>query len=102
MEDANARTIRHESEHGRWELVRGTPAPALRGAILRYQGYVEDRTTFSTRLEAPHPNIVLIVNLGPEIRISGPGHPAAGVEMGSFIAGLHDRHVFVAATGPMR
>lgn len=70
--------------------------------MLGYQGYVEEQTAFATRLKTPHPNIVLIVNLGSAIRISGPGHPAAGTELGSFIGGLHDRHVFVAATGPMR
>lgn len=102
MDVPTVRTIQHESAFGCWELAHGRPAPALRGLIRGYQVYIEDRTAFAKRREVPHPNIVLIMNLGSAIRVSGPGHQPGGTALGSFVAGLHDCHVLVEATGPMR
>lgn len=99
MDDRVLRVINNDNEFGRWELAYGAPHPALRGLVLGYCGYTEEQTDFAARLEVPHPNVVLILNLGPAIRVNSP---TQSTELGSFIAGLHDRPVHVAATGPMR
>ena len=60
------------------------------------------RHGFASRLEVPSPLVVLVIHLGPMIRIFSPDDPASNIEAGSFLSGLSDRHVLVESTGPMR
>ncbi len=91
--------IRHESEHGAWELLRARPAPPLRAYVRRYEGYRERGGAFAPRLEVPSRDVALILNFGPPFRVRGPGM-AAEIAYDSFVAGLHAAPAFVAATGP--
>jgi AraC-like DNA-binding protein len=94
------RVRRNESELGRWELVEGDPAPALRPYLSRpYQGFVEHRPGPMRRLEVPHGGIVLVVNLGEPFRISGPRDPLGEEHRGTFLAGLADEYAITEYVG---
>jgi AraC-like DNA-binding protein len=69
--------------HGSSELVRATPSPALREAVVGLCAYTE-RGAPVRRLETPGLRIVVILSLGPDIHVSGAGRCT------SFVAGLHD------------
>jgi AraC-like DNA-binding protein len=92
--------IHHDSPFGRWEMARALPAPALQQYVRAYEGYTEEVTNFAQRLEVPSRDVALIINFGPAFTVTGPGEPAVPVAYDSFVAGLHDSHALVAATGP--
>ena len=92
--------IHHDSPFGRWEMARALPAPALRAYIRAYEGYTEEVTNFAQRLEVPSRDVALIINFGPAFAVAGPGELTTPVAYDSFVAGLHDSHALVAATGP--
>jgi AraC-like DNA-binding protein len=74
-------------------LVRRAPHPALRPLAVRgYLGYAERTAGPLARIETPHPAIVVIVNLGPRLRVDGEAH-------GSFAAGLTDLPVLTEHPG---
>lgn len=102
MEPSVQLSTGHDDARGAWEMARGRSHPLLGGLAGEYCGYAEQRTTAAPNLEVPHPDLVLIVNLGAPIRVSAPGAPAASADHRSFLAGLHDAFVVVGATGPMR
>jgi AraC-like DNA-binding protein len=65
-------------------LTARLPHPALRPLVARgYTGYHERTSAPLRRVETPHPAIVVIVNLGPALRVDGAA-------LGSFVAGLTD------------
>jgi AraC-like DNA-binding protein len=65
-------------------LTTRAPHPALRPLVARgYVGYAERTGVPLARVETPHPAIVVIVNLGPPLRVDGTA-------FGSFVAGLTD------------
>jgi AraC-like DNA-binding protein len=65
-------------------LTARLPHPALRPLVARgYTGYHERTPGPLRRVETPHPAIVVIVNLGPALRVDGAA-------FGSFVAGLTD------------
>jgi AraC-like DNA-binding protein len=99
----DARVIRHESEHDRWEFVERRPPPRLRGHVLDYVAYDERTTSFLTRLETPSKRVPLILNLGPTLEVSGPAYarPWRTPELG-FFASLHDSHALVRSPGHQR
>ncbi len=84
----------HDSELGRWQIATRPPDVRLRQYIRQYEGYSE-ATSFSSRLQVPHPAIVLILNFGPRLEIVDPSGSVPPVRRGSFVAGLHDRPVTV-------
>ena len=91
--------VRHESELGRWELVRRAPEQQLRAYVGDYQGYVESGTTPVLRQQVPTTRLPLIFNLGAPWSIgASPGEPRELCD--SFAAGLFDRSTYVAAAGP--
>lgn len=101
MEGSPTETLRHESELGAWELVRGTPDPRLRGIVGRYEGYVESGSpTPVLRQEVPFPRVPLIVNFGARWQVTNGD--AARERHDSFVAGLSDSSAFVAAEGAAR
>ena len=99
MESPPVTIVHHESEFGEWESVRRDPDPRLRLYVRSYEGYVETRANFSTRMEVPSTDAVMIINLGPPYRVHGPGNARGAGEYGSFVAGMIDAHVLVEATG---
>jgi AraC-like DNA-binding protein len=64
-------------------MAGATPAPALRGGVQRYCGYVEHTAAPLRRREAATATVTLILSFGPRIRVDGALH-------GSFVAGLSD------------
>ncbi len=73
-------------------------APYVRGA---YQGWVESAASFPSRLEVPFPGVVLILDLGTGFRLADP-RTGEQADLHSFMAGLADGYVYVAARGPSR
>jgi AraC-like DNA-binding protein len=92
-----SRIRRHCSELGIWESVMRDPDPRLR-AIVRdpYTGWTE-KTSYARRPEIAHPGIVMIINFGPPLRVTDPRGSTRGVEVDSFIAGLHDSYVLTTS-----
>lgn len=74
-------------------LTTRAPHPALRPLVARgYVGYHERTGAPLARVETPHPAIVVIVNLGPALRVDGTA-------FGSFAAGLTDVPVLTEHAG---
>jgi AraC-like DNA-binding protein len=67
-----SRVERARSEGGAWELANAEPAPALRGLVRGYTGFVECSPVPLRRRELPSGNAVLIVNLGSPIGVATP------------------------------
>ena len=98
--EAATRVLRHESELGRWELVRRAPEPRLRGYVADYQGYIESGAPAPVlRQQVPTTRLPLIFNLGASWAI-GPSPTGPGELRDSFVAGLFERSTYVAAAGP--
>ena len=63
---------------------------SLRGLVAGYADYWERTGAFTTRRELPHPEGVLIVNLGEPIRITGGDGGVLTLAPGeAFVAGAH-------------
>lgn len=90
--------VAHESAHGGWSLWLAAPAPGLRGLILGYQGYREDRPAPVLRRELPSSAIPLILDFGEGFRLGRPGAVPA-LFRGGFLAGLHDVPVLAGSGG---
>ena len=76
------------------------PHPALRPYITLYCGY-EERVAAGRRMQIPHPDVVLVIGLGPTLRVVDPRRPGDGtIERVSFTAGVHDAYVFTESTQP--
>jgi AraC-like DNA-binding protein len=84
---ARVHISRHASELGSWEMVRAAPDPRLAPYVREYCGYTERTPGPMRRREFPSPQVVLILDFGPPIRIVEP-HPAR--HPAGFIAGLDD------------
>ena len=87
---------RHTSAMGAWEMVRAAPDPRLAPHVREYCGYTERTPGPMRRRELPSPQVVLILDFGPPIRIVDPNpgtHPAG------FIAGLDDRVTLTETPG---
>lgn len=101
MDDRRIRTINHESDLGRWELVFSQPDPRLRDYVRGYEGYRERSTTFERRLQVPSGDVAVIINFGPGFLVDGPEYAnGTASARSSFVAGLHETHALVSAIGP--
>ncbi|GHG76398.1 AraC family transcriptional regulator [Comamonas sp. KCTC 72670] len=97
------RVIQHASEAGRWEMVARMPDARLR-ALIRgpYWGYDEWTPGPMRRRELPSPQVVLIIDFGPPIRIldsRDTRHSARYTE--GFVAGLDDTFSLTETSGAM-
>jgi len=55
------------------------------------------------RMQVPHPDVVLVIGLGPRLRVVDPRRPAdATIERLAFAAGVHDAYVFTESAVPTR
>ena len=76
--------------------VSGRPHPRLAGLVLGYTGYRELSARPVRRREAPSGRCMLVLGLGPPIRLLGPAGPDVPT---SFLAGMHDAPVITEFTG---
>ena len=92
--------IDHDSDHGRWTLLRRRPSPLLRRYVREIQGYAEAGGRAILRTEVPSGILPLILVFGPGFTL----HDAAAPERvrpldRSFIAGLHEAPALVGSAG---
>ena len=100
MHPPAVRTQRHESELGRWELVRRGPVAGLEGVVNGYCGYDERSPQPLRRREVPQDQVTLIFSLGPRLRVGGPGEQPK--EQDSFIAAVNDSYAITEYDGVSR
>lgn len=97
-EPREIRLQRHDGEAGGWVLASARPHPALAGLVVRYQGYVEDAPSPLVRRELPTMDVPVIINLGAAWGMLDPQAVDPTLH-DSFVAGFHQRHARVRATG---
>ncbi|WP_437813095.1 helix-turn-helix domain-containing protein [Sorangium sp. So ce1078] len=86
-----ARIARGESGESRWEVATRPPAPRLRPYIRDYSGYTEETPGPLRRVEFPMPQIVVIIELGPPVRVFDAGSDRRhSLYPGGFVAGIDD------------
>jgi AraC-like DNA-binding protein len=96
------RVLRHDSELGRWELFVHAPDPRLRAFVGSYEGYVETGSPAPVlRQETPTTRLPLIVNFGSSWTVA-ESEDGSRSAYDSFAAGIGERSVYVAASGPAR
>ena len=91
----SARTVRHESVQGQWEMVRAAPHPSLRPYVRGYIGWFEHFAVPICRREVPTEDVPRHHRLrrpGAIVRCPGP------VAMDRLRL-LHDRRVRLARSG---
>ncbi len=83
---------RHDDGINAWAMARGAASPQLAGLVDGYCDYSERTPGFTTRRELPHPDGVLIINLGRRIHITAGDGAMLALEPGeAFVAGVHLR-----------
>ena len=88
------------ADRGGWWRARARPHPALRPFLRSYDGYWETEAVPTRMRTLPTRTTVVIVNLGPPLRLSVPG--AGERAYGSFVAGMHDGHGMYLSPGGQR
>ncbi|WP_437734091.1 helix-turn-helix domain-containing protein [Sorangium sp. So ce1335] len=100
---SSARITRGSSGESRWELATRPPAPRLRPYIRDLIGYTEQAPGPLRRRELPVPNVVVIIELGPPIRVFDAGSDRRHARYpGGFVAGLDDTFTITEHDGFQR
>ena len=89
----------HRSDAYSWAMVSRAPDPRLKPYIIDYMGYRENAAHPMRRLQPPFDGIPMIVTFGPSIDIINGDRLAQRSAFRSFLAGLHDVHVFTEYQG---
>ncbi len=98
---ARSQTMLHESAAlGRLEQAERAPHPMLADIVRRYCGYDHACAGTTRRREVAQDEVTIILSLGPELRIGGPGHPSD--RYASFVAALTDTFAITEHDGPLR
>ncbi len=92
----------HKSDAYSWAMVSRAPDPRLKPYVIDYLGYREHAAAPTRRLQPPFAGIPMIVTFGPSIDIINGDRPAERGLYRSFLAGLHDVHVFTEYDGEQR
>jgi AraC-like DNA-binding protein len=96
------RSIARHCEANLWDMWTTEPHPALRPYITLYCGY-DERSVAGRRMQVPHPDVVLVIGLGPTLHVADPRRPAdSTIERLAFAAGVHDAYVFTDSSEPTR
>ncbi len=94
------RILRSRSETTDLLMARRTPHPLLRPYVRDLCGYSEKTPGLLQRREFPGPQIVVVLELGPPIRVSEAGELGPGSRhAGGFAAGICDRFTLTAHDG---
>lgn len=96
----NLQRIDHDSENGRWTLLRAAPPIWLQPYIREIQGYSEEAGQPVMRKELPSGIIpmILVFGHGFSLHDRSTHHISRSLDR-SFIAGLHERYVLVGSAG---
>jgi AraC-like DNA-binding protein len=89
----------HRSDAYSWAMATRAPDPRLKPYIIDYIGYREQAAGPMRRLQPPFDGIPMIVTFGPSIDIINGDRPGQRGLYRSFLAGLHDVHVFTEYQG---
>ena len=89
----------HPSDEHSWALITRAPDSRLKPYVIDYQGYRERAHMPMRRLQPPFAGIPMIVTFGPSIGIINGDRPTERGVFRSFLAGLHDVHVFTEYEG---
>jgi hypothetical protein len=92
----------HRSDAYGWATVSRAPDLRLKPYVIDYLGYREQAAYPMRRLQVPLAGIPMIVTFGPAIEIINGDHPMKRTALRSFLAGLHDVHVFTEYVGEQR
>jgi AraC-like DNA-binding protein len=97
------RILRGTTGVSQWEMAVRLPRPALRAYIRDYCGYEERAAGRVPRLEFPGPQVVVVVEFGPPVRVYETGQRQRFTcYPGGFVAGLDDRFTLVEHDGVQR
>ena len=91
--------VRHEGPSGPWLVAHRASALPVRDCVPAYVGYAERTLQPMRRLEVPHPNITVIINLGVPLAVHAPALDRAGATFRSFAAGLFDTAALTESVG---
>ena len=95
--------VRGASGDGAWEMVRGEPADALRGAVRERYGFADGGTDHPPRNEVASAAVVLVVSFGAPYRIAdAEDHGRMTDHPLGFVAGLSESYAVSQATGDAR
>jgi AraC-like DNA-binding protein len=95
--------VRGASADGAWEMVRGEPDGAVRGAVRQRYGFAERGTVHPPRNETASAAVVLIVSFGAPYRIADSRDQGRMTEHPlGFVGGLSESHAVSQATGDAR
>ena len=98
--ESTLQVVRGASADGAWEMVRGEPPLALRGAVRQRYGFAESGTHHAPRNEVASAAVVLIVSFGAPYRIADADDPGRMTDHPlGFIGGLSEGHAVSQATG---
>lgn len=89
----------HRSDAYSWAMASRAPDPRLKPYVTDYTGYRERAAGPMRRLQPPFDGIPMIVTFGPQIDIINGDRPQERRLFRSFLAGLHDVHVFTEYDG---
>jgi AraC-like DNA-binding protein len=91
---------RFENEEARLEMAARPTPGVLRPWIRQCAGYVETATRPVARTELPGPTVVVIIELGPPLRLHEHVDPSrAACFAGGFVAGLDERPTLTVHDG---
>lgn len=100
-EVGRVRSVRHQSDLGWWEMSFADPHPMLSGYVRTYCGWDEEPEGLLWRVEPPGSDVPVIILFASPVLSLEPGDRGATRSVGSFVAGLYDRHAIVGSRGRM-
>jgi AraC-like DNA-binding protein len=97
---SRARTVRHQSALGWWEMSFADPHPMLSSYVRAYCGWEEEPASLIWRVEPPGADIPVIILFRSPV-LAPEGIDDTLKPFGSFVAGLWDHHAIVGSRGRM-
>jgi AraC-like DNA-binding protein len=88
---SRARVLATRSPTGVTELATRRVAPALQPFVREICGYRETHAAVLRRNELPRPGVVMLLGLGPPLRIARGARPLRASHATGFVVGLDDR-----------